>query len=62
MDDRGEVVKAIFTDKVILCGYCGHKLAEIQGLRQSLGNGKMWLKCSHKSAGVKCKHINLIEL
>jgi len=57
-----ETVKAVMSDKAILCGHCGHKLAETYGLKHGLGNGKIYLMCRHKSSGKVCKAINQIDL
>jgi hypothetical protein len=62
MEEQKEIVKAIIQDKVILCGYCGHKLAETKGLRCGLGNGTIYLKCKHKDCGRFCNTINQIDL
>ena len=62
MEEQKEIIKAIIGDDVILCGYCGHKLAETKGLRCGLGNGTMYLKCVHKDKGVRCRTINQIDL
>jgi hypothetical protein len=62
MDEQKEIVKAIIGDKVILCGYCGHKLAETQNLRCGLGSGTIYLKCVHKDKGIRCRMINQIDL
>lgn len=61
MEDT-ELTKAVLKDGVIRCGKCNHKIAEGKALRIGLGNGTMYIKCSHKSQGVKCKVINEINL
>lgn len=57
-----ETTKAIISEKVILCGCCGHKIAEVYGLKHGLGNGTLYILCNHKSSGKKCKTINQIDL
>jgi len=56
------VCKAIVLNDKILCGKCGHKIAEKKGAIQSLGQGKIYLVCRHRDNGVNCKEVNEVEV
>jgi hypothetical protein len=61
-DEPKAITKALMGDRVILCGYCGHKICEIEGFKRGLGNGTIYLLCQHKSQGKRCKTVNEINL
>jgi hypothetical protein len=57
-----EIIKAVIKKDVILCGKCLHKIAETKGLKHGLGNGTVFIQCSHRSSGKRCKCVNQIDL
>ena len=58
----GDAVKAVVKKDVIVCGVCGHKIAECSDLVHGVGHGKIRILCNHKSASVRCKTVNQIDL
>lgn len=56
------LVKATILNDKIICGKCGHKIAEKKGIIQSLGKGVIYLKCKHRDNGVNCNMVNEIEV
>ena len=56
------LIKALILEEKIMCGQCGHKLAEKKGTIQALGKGTIYLKCKHRDKGVNCNTINEVTV
>ena len=52
------LTKAIILDDKIICGKCGHKIAEKKGIIRTLGKGVIYLKCKHRDNGTNCNILN----
>lgn len=57
-----DTVKAVIMNDKIICGKCGHKIAEKKGVLHALGRGEIYIICKHRDKGKNCNTINKIEL
>lgn len=61
--DTKSVITAVIKGNVVLCGKCGHKIADCD-IKKAFGN-KIWLLCKHKSINTKwdkCMTLNEVVL